>query len=490
MNESVPPPAANDPSRDSRPDAPRALPRVLGFWSVTAVMIGIVIGSGIFQKPSTIAQEIASPWAILGLWVLGGVLSLFGAFTYAELATMFPQSGGVYVFLREGYGRAGRCLAFVFGWTYMLISKPFAAAGIAYILGINAIPLLGLGVMTAGPDGTFMPDEPANALRAKILTSVVLVALTVVNILGVKLGARVAGFLTVIKVGALLAIVVLAFLVGDRNPQAFVSGAPVEKAWYLAAVVAMSGIMWTYDGWSDVGSMAGEVKDAKRRLPVCYIAGTLAVTAIYVGVNAAYFWIMSMDEMRSAPGGSVAPVVAGRLLGEHAGTIVALIIVVSTLGSTHGSIMTGARVSYAQSRDGLLFAFLGKTHPTFETPAVALLIQVALSLTALWTLAGFNEMADGFVFTMWIFYGLAGLSIFTLRWTRPHAERPYRCLGYPVVPGLFVLAALAMTVLSIMDDVKNPATTYATLKWLGVLAAGVPVYFVWERLRRARIVAA
>jgi amino acid transporter len=472
-------------------DAPRPLPRVLGFWGVTAVMIGIVIGSGIFQKPSTIAQEIGDPWTILGLWVLGGVLSLCGAFTYAELATMFPQSGGVYVFLREGYGRAGRCIAFVFGWTYMLISKPFAAAGIAYILGINAIPLLGLAVMKPGPDGQFIPDADANALRAKILTSVVLIALTLVNILGVKLGARVAGFLTIIKVGALIAIALLAFLVGERNPQAFVASAPaVEKAWYLAAVVAMSGIMWTYDGWSDVGAMAGEVKDARRRLPICYIAGTLAVTAIYVGVNAAYFWIMSMDEMRSAPGGSVAPVVAGRLLGEHAGTIVALIIVVSTLGSTHGSIMTGARVSFAQSRDGLLFAFLGRTHPRFETPAVALLIQVALSLTALWTLAGFNEMADGFVFTMWIFYGLAGLSIFTLRWTRPGAERPYRCLGYPVVPAVFVLAALAMTVLSIMDDVKNPATTYATLKWLAVLAAGVPVYFLWERLRGPKAPAA
>ncbi len=449
------------------------LPRLLGFWGVTAVMVGIIVGSGIFETPTGIANEIGSPWVILGLWGLGGVISLFGAFTYAELATMFPQSGGVYVFLREGYSSAGRCLAFVFGWTYLLITKPVAAAGIAIIFGKNLVPLIGLATH----------DEGTDRIRAKWLTSGVLVLLTVVNIVGVRVGTSVAGVLTIAKVAALVAITVLAFTIGQRHELAFASSSPEgNKLWYLAVVAAMSGILWTYDGWSDVGSMAGEVRNPKRLLPISYIAGTVAVTGVYLAINAAYFWVMSLGEMRDPLNPSVAPVVAGRLIGEHAGTIVAIIIVVSTLGSTHGSIMTGARISYAQSRDGLLFRFLGRVHPTFQTPAVSLWVQLVLSLAALWGLKNFKEMADGFVFTMWIFYGLAAVSIFTLRRRRPDAERPYRCWGYPVVPAIFVLASILMTVLSVQGDLTNPKTKYMSLIWLAVLFAGVPVYWIWSML--------
>ncbi len=457
------------------PQSPE-LPRLLGFWGVTAVMVGIIVGSGIFETPTDIAREIGSPWAILGLWALGGVISLFGAFTYAELATMFPQSGGVYVFLREGYGRAGRCIAFVFGWTYLLISKPVAAAGIAIIFGKNLVPLIGLA--TGDPD--------TDRIRAKWLTSGVLVLLTVVNVVGVKVGTGVAGVLTIAKVGALLAITVLAFTIGQPHQLAFVASDPqVPKLWTLAVVAAMSGILWTYDGWSDVGSMAGEVERPKRLLPISYIAGTVGVTGLYLAINLAYFRVMSIDEMRTAPDSSVAPVVAQRLIGDHAATIVALIIVISTLGSTHGSIMTGARISFAQSRDALLFRFLGHVHPRYQTPAVSLWCQLALSLTALWGLKNFKEMAGGFVFTMWIFYGLAGISIFTLRRTRPDAERPYRCWGYPIVPAFFVLTAVAMTVLSVQADLADPNTKYQSLIWLGVLFAGLPVYWIWSTATKA-----
>lgn len=451
------------------------LPRVLGFWGVTAVMLGIIIGSGIFRTPTDIAGRVASPWAILGLWALGGLISLCGAFTFAELATMFPQSGGVYVFLREGYGPVGRCLAFVFGWTYTLISKPFAAAGIAIIFGENVMKLFGAAET----------DPQRRMIEAKAITSAVLVGLTVINVLGVRLGTGVASVLTAVKVAALLAITGLAFSLG-RPEHAPFAAVPLSnpQAWYFAAVLAMSGILWTYDGWSDVGSLAGEIKDPARRLPICYIAGTVLITAIYIGINAAYFWILPLGQIRATD--NVGPVVMEKLLGASAGAAMTALVVVSTLGSTHGSIMTGARITYAQARDGLLFSFLGRVDAKRQTPAIALWVQLGLSLLALWGLDGFTQMAEGFTFTMWIFYGLAGAALFTLRAARSDAERPFRCWGYPVVPALFVLASVVMTVLSIWGEVEKSGWDAPSLKWLLVLAAGVPVYLVWERLRSRR----
>ena len=439
--------------------APRELPRRIGFWGASAVMVGIIIGSGIFAAPTAIAGQMGSPWMILATWLAGGVLSLFGALTYSELATMYPQSGGVYVFMREGFGRP---VAFVFGWTYMLITKPAAAAGIAVVFGQHVNSLLGTG------------------WDAKWVTTVILVVLTGVNVRGVRLGTGVAGVFTFVKVAAIIAIIALgvvllkgsaANLKDQPAPLDVRTGLPIPVLMALTPV--MFKVMWTYDGWSDVGAIAGEVKDPQRELPKIYLAGTVAVTILYVAVNAVYLYMMPLSEMAGVD--TVAPVVMRRLLGPAGGIAVTVLILVSTLGSTHGSILTGARVTYAQARDGLLFRFLGRVHPRYETPAVALWSQLALSITALWLLKGFAEMADAFVFTMWIFYGLAAAAIFVFRARRPDAPRPYRCWGYPVIPALFILAAIVMTAMSIYQDPRH------TLPWLGLLAAGVPVYYVWNR---------
>ena len=260
-------------------------------------------------------------------------------------------------------------------------------------------------------------------------------------------------------------------------------------------VIAMAAILWTYDGWADVGSIAGEVKNPQRSLPRIYILGTLAVIGIYVAVNAAYFMLVPLEEMRAQRAAnadfSVAPLVMKGLIGRSGEIAVILIILCSTLGSSHASIMTGARVSYAQARDGLLFRFIGHVHPTWNTPDAALLSQVLLSIVAVWFLGSFQALADSFVFTMWIFYALGGAAIFILRIKQPTAQRPFRCPGYPVVPALFVAAAIAMTILSITGDDqptsfdllpflgKHPYMT--TLPWLAILAAGVPIYYIWRR---------
>ncbi len=431
------------------------LPRTIRFWGASAIMVGIIIGSGIFRQPTVIAQACGSPAAILLFWLAGGIISLFGALTYAELATMFPQSGGVYVFLREGYGR---CMAFVFGWTYLLITKPFAAAGIAYVFAEHLNPLLGV------------------AWDPRVVTTMVLTALTVINVGGLRLGSGVAMVLTALKVAALGAIVVLALVLMKGDSANFAGTAPPRSLLWAVAPI-MAAVMWTYDGWSDVGAIAGEVREPQRMLPRIYLAGTAMVTGLYIAVNAVYMWVVPLAEMRGVP--TVAPLVVERLLGAAgatAGVIVSVVILASTFGSSHGSIITGARVTYAQARDGLLFRFLGRVHPRYGSPDASLWVQLGLSCAAVWFASGFQELADTFVFTMWIFYGLAGASVFILRVRRPDAERPYRCWGYPIVPALFVAAAGAMTVLQVIDQ------PWKTTRWVLVLLAGVPVYFVWLRL--------
>lgn len=440
---------------DGRPD----LPRRVGVWGAAGVMVGIMIGSGIFRTPPAIAGHLDTPWIILALWAAGGVLSLLGALTFAELACMRPHSGGVYVFLREGYGRG---LAFVFGWTYMLVSKPLAAAAIVVVFSEHAFRLAGIDYDPAQPDW-----------RGKALTIGVLTLLTWINVRGVSVSARVATGLTAIKFGALAMIVVLALVLRTGDTVNFETPAAARSLW-AAIIPVMTAIMWTYDGWSDVGAIAGEVKNPQRTLPRAYVLGTLGVTLLYLAVNAVYIWLVPLGEMRGMA--TVAPAVMEALVGPAGATIVTALVVVSTLGSSHGSVMTGGRVSFAQARDGLLFAPLAKVHPRYQTPAVALWVQLALSTAAVLLVGTFEKLAGGFVFSIWIFYGLAGAAVFILRVKRPDEARPFRCPGYPVVPAVFVLAAGAMTVLSVLDD---PATTGV---WIAILAAGFPVYLVWRKV--------
>ncbi len=427
-----------------------------------------MIGSGIFQSPSAIAPWLGNPALILLLWLAGGALSLCGALTYAELAAMYPQSGGVYVFLREGYGRG---MAFVFGWTYLLLAKPFAAGGIAVVFASHLNGLLG------------------TQWDVRVVTSAVLVGLTALNTFGLRLGSGVAAVLTALKVGALAAIVLLAVAlmngeVGNFRSVPAVTSEGVEIPLVVGVAAAMSLVLWTYDGWSDVGAIAGEVREPHRNLPRVYLAGTAAVTVLYLAVNAVYFWLVPLGEMRQTE--TIAPLVVSRLLaglglaGTFGATAVSLIVLTSTLGSTHGSIITGARISYAQARDGLLFRGLGRVEPRFGTPAVSLWVQAALAVAATWYAGNFQDLASTFVFTMWIFYGLAGAVVIILRRRRSGAERPYRCPGYPWVPGLFVAASAAMTALGLVENPKQ------NLVWVGVLLAGVPVYLAWQRATAVR----
>src|SRR5262245_55925469 len=258
---------------------PADLPRRIGFWGAAAVMVGVTIGSGIFRTPPDIANHFGAPLTILALWLAGGLLSLCGALTYAEMACMFPQSGGVYVFLREGLGKP---VAFVFGWTYMLLTKPFAAAGIAVIFAEHLLLLVGAEL-----------DPGRKALAVNAIVTLGLTALTLINVIGVDPSTGVAKVLTALKVAALLALVAIAIVLGKGTTANLAAGPPPEP-FLVALAPAMLGILWTYDGWSDIGSIAGEVKNPQRLLPRIYLAGTAAIVAIYLAVNAVYMWVVPL----------------------------------------------------------------------------------------------------------------------------------------------------------------------------------------------------
>jgi APA family basic amino acid/polyamine antiporter len=460
-----------DPSSSTRD-----LPRTIGFFGAVGILVGVSIGSGIFRTPASIARDFSNPWIILLLWALGGVLCLFGALAYTELAVLFPRSGGLYNFLYHGFGRS---TAFVFGWSYMLLIKPFAAGGIAIVFAEHLNALVGLQPRL----NTLVGEQTTVQLQRLLgehwamppLVCVVLVALTAINTIGMRLGSGISVVLTAIKVLALLAISSLAFILPGGSAANF-APLPADKPWYLVIAAVMSGILWTYDGWSDVGSVAGEVKNPQRQLPRIYILGTLLVVALYLAVNAAYFWIIPLAEMRTTD--TVAPLVMRKLAGEWGEKLVSAIILISTLGSTHASIITGARVTFAQANDGLLFRFLGSVSRR-ETPAHALWNQCVLSCVCVLFLQSFQNLAESFVFTMWIFYGLAAVSVIVLRVKRPDLPRTFRCPGYPVVPALFALCAIAMTVMTVATSDNN-----LPLMWIAILLAGYPVYFIWDRLRR------
>ncbi|MBV8880253.1 MAG: amino acid permease, partial [Planctomycetaceae bacterium] len=392
-----------------------------------------------------------SPALILAFWVAGGVLSLFGALTFAELAAAFPRSGGLYIYLQEGFGPR---VAFTFGWTFLLLIKPFAGAAVGIVFATHLNELLGVD---------WYPPAVASAL---------ILILTAVNAITVRGSSATAIAFTALKLASLGAIVGLSLVLTKGSAANFASGPAPVPLWKALAPV-MYGVLWTYDGWAEVSAVTGEVEAPGRTLPRILFLGTAAVAVLYVAVNAVYCSLIPLAEMRELK--TVAPLVMERLIGKGASVAVTLMIVVSTLGATHAAVLTGARVTWAQARDGLLFGFLGRVHPRFQTPDVSLWIQALLCCVALIWLRHYKDVSEGYGFLMWIFYGAAAGAVLVLRRKRPDLERPYRCWGYPAVPIVFMVVSLLMTVLFIAQSPKT------TLPWLAVLLAGFGAHAIWIR---------
>jgi APA family basic amino acid/polyamine antiporter len=450
--------------------AETGLRRELGIWGAASIVVGTVIGSGIFLVPHDMIREVGSSWTLFAVWIVGGLLSLGGALTYAELSAAMPEAGGEYVYLREAYGPFW---GFVYGWTQMWVAKSGSIATLAtaffYYLA-NFQPSLDAVLYSVplpiGPGG-----GPLEIRSGQLLAMAVILFLAGVNYLGVKLGGGVQVAVTFAKVACIAAIIVVGLGSGQGSSANLSSSIPVAggAAGFFAALV---GALWAYDGWNNVSMVSSEIRNPQRSLPLALIAGTGAVLAIYLLANIAYFYVLSAQDVAAGP--RVAAEMMRRIFGEGGAGAVSVAAMISIFAALNGSILSGSRVPYAMARDGLFFRSIAKVHPTYATPGVSIL---ALSgWAALLVLSGrYRELYTYVIFASWILYGMTAASVLVLRRKRPDLVRPYRTVGYPVVPVLFVAGAVALIASTLRESPRE------SLLGLGAIIAGLPFYFHWKR---------
>ncbi len=439
---------------------PPAMRRALGVGSITAIVVGTMIGSGIFIVPATVAAEVRSPLLMLAVWIVGGLMCLFGALSLAELASAFPETGGIYVYLREAYGPL---VGFLFGWALLLIIDSGTIATLSLAFATKYLP-------------HFVPLGPAGQKAAAVAF---ILALIGINYVGVKQGAFVQNLLTVLKFAALAGIIVCIFFFAPGNwanlsqPPASALGGGLVGPFGLALVAAL----WAYKGFEVSTSNAGETKNPAKTIPVGLIAGCGLVTLLYILANVAYLYAVPAAEMTKAD--RIAASAMKAAVGPVGASLVAFIILFSILGAANGHILTGPRVYYAMARDGLFFRKMAVIHPRFRTPHNALLAVGAWSIVLSLGPGGtFEQLLKYAVFGAWIFLGLAALGVIVLRRKRPDLPRPYRALGYPVTPALFVLSALFVIVNTLVQSFWN------AFAGLVLIALGVPAYLYWNGKKR------
>jgi APA family basic amino acid/polyamine antiporter len=419
------------------------------------INVGSMIGSGIFLVPAIVALYLQSWWLVLIVWIIGGIVSLFGALSVAELGAMYPRAGGQYVYLSELYGPIW---GFLYGWTgfavIMTASISAVAVGFATYIGYF-IPLSAAGI--------------------KIVAIVSIIILTIINTLGVKLGALVQNFFTFTKMALLGLLVVFGLLHGSI--ENLTSGGIIPSLSGLAGPLglALIAVLWAYDGWIEITYIAGEVKNPQRNIPWSLILSMLIVIALYVAVNWVYLFVLStgsvaQSELVAADAGTV-------MLGAAGATIAVIGVVISTIGTNNGFVLTGARIYYAMAKEKLFFRSLANVHPRFRTPAASLVAQ-GLWASLLVLTGTFEQLFTYVIFISWIFYAMTAVGVFVSRKKAPDAPRPYRTWGYPVTPILFILFSIYLVVNTLIENPRD------SLIGVGIVLLGVPAYWYWSRKNR------
>ncbi len=434
---------------------PVGLPRVLGLWDIVAIVVGGIIGSGIFLVPAAIAWQVGSPMLFLSVWVIGGLLSFFGALAFAELAASFPQAGGAYVYLREAYGP---WVAFLFGWTLFLVVDTGSMATLAVAFSSLYLPY-------------FFDLSPATE---KALAVAMIVALVTVNYVGVRWGANVQNGLTIIKFGALAGVCLVVFLFAEGDVAHFTSPATEPLSWGLAGSfgVALVAVLWAYKGWEAASYSAGETREPARNLPLGLFIGTLAIIGIYLVTNLAYLYVFPTGTI--AVSDRVASDAMSVAIGPVGASIIAVVILISIVGAANQVLLTSPRVYYAMAKDGLFFRHISEVHPRFRTPHLSILAMGAWAIVL--SLSGtFQQLFTYVIFGQWIFFGLTVGAVFILRKKRPDMHRPYRTFGYPLTPILFILAALAISLNTLVNE------TWNAMAGLLIIGLGLPAYFYWKK---------
>lgn len=438
---------------------PPTLVRRLGLWSCIGLVIGITIGGGIFRTPASIAARVPDPLWMLSVWVLGGIIVLCGALAFAELSASMPETGGMYVYLREGWGRP---YAFLYGWAQVVLIRAAALGGISQVFGEYFLRSIGIDVA--------LHPEWADYLAGGAIAFA-----GAVNILGVQFGALLTGLSTIAKFGALVLLVAASFLLGGGAGGSWShlssTGAPVQAGLYGLSLIS---VMWAYDGFADLSFASGEVKDPQRNLPRAIIVGTLLIIAIYLAANLAYLYMNPIDTMRNSRLVAADTMVA--MFGQIGVSFISVVVMISTFGALMGSMLASPRIFFAMADDRLFFKPIAAVHPRWHTPWVAIGLASVLGIAMVMTQT-FEQLTDTFVLAMWPFYGLSVAALYRLRRTQPHLNRPYKVVGYPVVPAVFVIAAFYLVINALVTDPVWTSITFA------VVLAGLPVYWLVFRSR-------
>ncbi len=494
----------------------KELVKGLGLTSATMLVMGSMIGSGIFIVSAEIAREVNSPALLIGAWMVTGFMTIVGALCYGELAAMMPRAGGQYVFLREALGPLW---GFLYGWTFFMVIQTgtIAAVGVAFgkFLGVFfpsvsssnwvvhfwKVPAIHIGPMVLG-------NMDVGLNTQNLVAILIVIALSVINIFGIKTGALIQNVFTTAKVAALLGLVLLGVFVGRNAPALAANfqgnfwrnaglgslhdiggGALVGTLTVLA--VAQVGSLFSADAWNNVTFTAGEVKNPSRNLPLSLALGTGVVIALYIGCNLIYLNVLPLDGARTgatifergikyATEDRVATAVLSQMFGSLGGFLMAVAIMLSAFGCNNGLILSGARVYYAMAKDGLFFRSVARLHPKHKTPAVSLMVQMVWTCV-LCVSGSYGQLLDYIVFAVLVFYILTILGLFVLRRTHPNAERPYRAVGYPVLPAIYIVMALFIDVVLLR---YKPQYTWPGL---GIVLVGIPVYFAWSRYSRGQM---
>lgn len=452
--------------------------RGLGAWASGAIVVGTMIGTGIFLKPAEMARVGGTVSIVFAAWIVGAILSLFGALSFAELGAAIPEAGGEYAYLRRAFGPAR---GFLFGWMHAIVGRPSSLSSIAaglmrfmsFLLPVVAVPIFTLHIAIPGLTGWIKPYDFVFTW-AQPLAVLWIVAMTGINYLGVRLGGAVQVFLTAIKITSVVIVIGVAFFAPAGPPH---SPDPIwphalNGSVFGAFLAALAAALWAYDGWEDLNLVGSEVQDPQRNFPRAMFGGVTLVAAIYFLFSAACLKVLPFSAVASSP--HIASDVVQHVAGTSAAAWITIAMIISALGTMNSSVLSGARPAYAMARDGIFFKIADGVHPKYRTPGRALIFQCVLA--SLMALTGtFEELTNLFIFAGWIFYGLAVVALFRLRRTEPDMPRPYRCWGYPVVPAIFVIGAIALTFNIWLD---RPGRSSIGLL---LILVGLPFYRYWSR---------
>lgn len=443
----------------------------MGLWAAIAIVIGTAIGSGIFLVPSDMIKAVGSPGMVFVVWVFGGILTLFGALTYAELSAALPDAGGEYVYLTAAYGPF---FGFIYGWTQTWVAKAASIATLAtgfYTYLADFFPALKVVSYTIplpiGPGGGSLQIRYGQLLGIGLI-----LFLASVNYLGVRVGGGVQIFVTALKLALIGGLIVAGLASSHGNVANFHLGMPADPGGIPGFFAALVAALWAYDGWNNAGMLGSEIERPQRNLPLALISGTLLMIAVYLLTNLAYFYVLSGPEVGASE--RVAASMMRRVMGQPGAAVVSVAAMISIFAALNGSILSGSRVPFAMARDGLFFKSMSRVHPAFRTPGASIVLLGLWSCLIL--LSGqYKQLYTLVIFPSWILYGMTAASVIVLRIRRPDLNRPYRVLGYPVVPAIFVLVAMALLYSTLMSSPRESGIG------LVLIIAGLPFYYFWKR---------